>query len=346
MDVQLHSLLLGWLIADRPAALSHLASIGTARDAVRLAAARMYRSLESEDRGDLHHLREQGLSDKSEQVRQEYLASMGNDLLVDVASTVDTLIRHQADAKTIERILVDAWRIDEEWLAELGRDDASQVIRLIIEGDWTEWIAQNDLVKLAPLHLDIILDSTKEALGLRETSRHSIDRELRDAFRQQPTVVADWLIREIQAGTQPETLDSILEIFGDASLSQPLGDAIAAHVPSLNVEQTRALVRSLERSQTWAATSPALALAVLTNGRKNGAVLQKEIEQQISYATRPRHWSGSNGESDELNEALTANEGAAWETTDPYLHDLFETSAEILRATIERDRRVFEEEDD
>lgn len=190
----------------------------------------MYESLEPEDRVGLHHLREQGLSDKSEQVRQEHLASMGNDLVVDVASTVDTLIRHQAHAKTIERVLVDAWRIEEEWLAELDRDDASQVIRLIIEGDWTEWIAQNDLVKLAPLHLGIILDSIKDAIDLRETSRHSIDHELRDAFRQQPTVVPDWLIREIQAGTKPETVDSILEIFGDASLSQPLGDAIAVHV--------------------------------------------------------------------------------------------------------------------
>lgn len=75
-----------------------------------------------------------------------------------------------------------------------------------------------------------------------------------------------------------------------------------------------------------------------------GSTLQKEVDQEIRYATGPRHWIGPNDESDELNEGLAAAEGAAAEMTHPYLRDLFETSAEMQRA--ERDRRDFAEESD
>ncbi|MBT2499398.1 hypothetical protein J7E25_09825 [Agromyces sp. ISL-38] len=346
MDAQLHVLLVGLLMADRPAALVRLTSMGTAREAVRLAAARMYNSLESENRADLHDLREQGMRDASEPVCQEYLASMGPDLVASVASTANALMGQQAEPKTIERVLFDAWRIDEDWAAELSPDDAAQVIKLIVASDWTEWMAQHILVKLAPLHLALILDSLMGVDGLSETSRHSLDHELIEAFRMQPTVVADWLVSEIRAGTEAGTLDSILEIIGGESFSQSLGDAIATHIPDLNAEQTAELVRSLASSQTWAATSPALALAVLTNARNNGAEMQTEIEEQVSYGTRPHHWSGSNGVSDELNAALAANEQAAADETDPHLHTVFEQSAEVLRAMIERDRRDFEDDED
>jgi hypothetical protein len=70
------------------------------------------------------------------------------------------------------------------------------------------------------------------------------------------------------------------------------------------------------------------------------------IEEQVSYATRPQYWSGSNGVSDELNAALAANEQAAANETDPYLLALFEQSANDLRAIVEHDQRSFDEDED
>jgi hypothetical protein len=346
MDGQLHLLLTGLTRTDRKASNARFARIGTAREGVRLATARMFNSCGPEQRAELRELRQHGMSDESEPVRQEYLASMGPDLMADVSATATTLLSQGANADSVQRVLLDTWRIDEAWFSERDAHEAAKVISLIVVSGRTSWIAQHLLTSLAPRHLPLILDSLTQHVDIETLSRHDIERDLMEEIRSQPNVVADWIVGKIRSGTDTSRLAPALEFINGEGFAQPLGEAIAHHVPLLTGKQVGELVKSLANSHGWAASCPTLARAILTSGPNGKTARRAAIEAGIKDGTRPHHWIGSNGESAELNAALAANESAAAVETNQSLRAIFEDAVAILRATIEQDRLRFQEDED
>jgi hypothetical protein len=147
-----------------------------------------------------------------------------------------------------------------------------------------------------------------------------------------PEAFAAWVHRALSRGD--ECGHAISAALND-HLTDRQAEELAKLIPDLDGDQLRAFTDLLDSIDTWTLRQPTLAVAVAERARATGTF--DDICARLKATMHPRHWSGVNGVSTELNNARDRALRAADATTDDDLRADYKAANDNIKVTINAD---------
>ncbi|WP_229230730.1 P-loop NTPase [Sinomonas cyclohexanicum] len=279
-----------------------------------------------------------GTTDRSEGVRQEFLAALP--LMSDPVSVSGSLIEHGADEGTISGILGAAAGLHGlNWGRELTSEQASAVLDLLSRLKVGTWQTETLIADIASNHARLVLDRLSNDRALGQLLRLPMYGILQQTLAENPGAIAGWILAECKGPNQAGVAEVLSKVVGER-LPHHVKDALIAAAGDLDEEQLSHLFGILSPIDAWAAHHIDLARRLIHRARQLGPETLGNALDQIRRRLTPTFWTYHGPESPELRAALASLAAASKSETDADLHEL-ELGAE--RSLIDRIAQIMQE---
>lgn len=273
-----------------------------------------------------------GINDPAPDIRAAFLSAGGPLLRVQPAAAVQVFLYHDISPAAAERVLDEACSyLGQRFGAALNVEDAEAVLRLVARAGYHSYAVQEIVAGIATTHPYLVLDHLAERDAAGEPMPRDISN-LGHAFDNDPEALAAWARRALSSGTQA---GRVISAALNDQLTNRQAEELGKLLPDLDADQLRAFTNLLGSIDTWALRQPALAAAVAERARATNTF--DDIRARLKTTMHPRHWSGVNGVSTELNNARDHAKRAADATTDDDLRADYEEAHEHIEASINAD---------
>ncbi|MEE6283200.1 AAA family ATPase [Georgenia sp. MJ170] len=320
-------------------------AIVKSRREVRLSIARGFDRTTWDHTGALGQIWTIGSDDADPSVAHAFLGAAGAYLRAAPIEATDVLLAREISAHAAKAVIENASGYDgSSYGYHLERDEAKAVLCLIGRAGYGSYGVQTTLSSIARRHPVLVLDHLAAADDPSGTRLPEDIHDLGAAFAEEAEVLADWIVERCRGAddSRQRQLGRVIAAATNGQLTGPQGGAIASRVLTFEADELMALSAVLDHLDTWPLRNPQLAEAVVARARATGC--RSQVADTVHSRMHPSSWGGINGESPELFNALSRAQGAASETVDPELRVAYGQAAERIQATIDSDRRRYEED--
>jgi hypothetical protein len=315
------------------------------RTAVRMSIAHSFDRTTWDHTGSLGQIWTTGRDDADPSVANAFLGAAGAYLRAEPIEAAEALLAREISAHAATAAIESASEYDgSNYGSSLERDEAEAVLRVVGRAGYRSYGVQTTMAGIASRHPALVLDHLAAQDDPTGTRLPEDIHDLGAAFDERAEILGDWIVQRCRCADEARQrqLGRVLAAATNDQLTEAQGDAIANRVPELEADELVGLSTVLSYLDTWPLRHPRLTRAVAERARATDCWAQ--VGDALSARMHPSSWGGFNGESPELREALSRAQEAAAQTFELELRTAYEQAAERIQATIDSDRRRYEDD--
>lgn len=341
LDHELDTFIAGWLRHD-PAAATTWLQTTTQRPAGRRAIGAGFSHYTwLVDYPALESIFQAGIADTNETVRNAFLRSGGAYLAQDPEHAPGQLLDAGITPADARAALEQACGYDgPSWGTTLNEAAATAVLDLIAHIGYAghSFVISRITGGVAANHPRRVLE---HLAALESTPLDDDTEELAAAYRTHANTLAEWLRDAALNGRSVRQSTGVALSYG-ISFDQAI--ALTAQLSHLDQTALKSFVDNLSDVEIWPTEQPELTAAVYERARELESLV--ELQPLIRAAMTPHTWGGTNGESEELNQAVEQLTRAIADTTDPDVLANYQDALTEVTGTIIWSRQRHEEDRD
>jgi hypothetical protein len=338
LDSDLVYLITAWLGHDRDGATTWIQDAATYRPEVRHAIA------EGFSRGwvlspELEAVHRAGITDQDDDVRNQFLQGSGTFIANHPEHAPHDLLDAGILPASACAALEQAAQYDGlAWGATLNEEAATAVLTLVDHASHAgRDHALNEIIAgIAGNHPTLVLEHLATVENVPDDD-HSHD--IATAYRAHATVLAEWLRDAAQAGRYVAPATGVALSY---SVDDKQAAALMAQLDELDATALKTFVDNLSQVDLWPNGQPQLTEALYSRARTLNTAT--DVRANVRASMTPHFWSGINGESEDLVQAVAQLKRAIEIAADTELLADYDDALSHITETMESDARRYEED--